>query len=161
MQLVPLLLALSWPAIFAHPQVKTDRVSFDHWTIDHRLDRFTGAIACTTKRGKLELQGSLLLIRFGRRVDTTDSSYKVDGGAARYVKDSEAGRTYWTRHQTAMTADNPSYGVVAVPVADLATARTLVVRVDAAHRPETFDISDLSAIQGIQRALSCPATADD
>ncbi len=154
---IPLVLALliGWPFHPAQLQVKQYRVG--RWSIERTLDRLTAGVRCSVKFDRMRLEGKDLVVDFGRKIDTTDSVYRIDDGLVKLTQNSEATRRLWQAQEGEARLTNPSGGLIAVPLTEIASASRLILRIDTAHQPIKLDVSGLPRVMEKMTVIGCSA----
>lgn len=154
-----MLLGGSWP--FGHAgQTETSRYLIPAWHVDATRDRFTGKMICRVYQGQrahpdVAYERDTLAFRFGRRLNTLQADFRVDGGPARpwtatYPTLIGSGATLAGSSMT-----NPTGGLVILPTALLANAITVTIRPFPGKRPQTFAIGGLGDALASARRLGC------
>lgn len=152
-----------WPSLFgppAPPAVQKYRVA--GWTAERRFNRFTGEVRCRLRRGSVTYEGGLMTLRLGRRVNTANAVFRVDGGQPRLAADVrfEAVSLGADIHHDRLP--NPSRGEVHIPARLLAAAGAVAVRPRAdAGDVRTFRIAGLEAAIAAAAARGCRDQAPD
>jgi hypothetical protein len=142
------LLSGLWP--FHHErQVVTERYVIPAWHIDSTRDKFTHAMTCRVYQGarkkpSVAYYHGALAFRFAHKLNTTQAAFQVDSGEVRpwtavYPELIGTGARVAGR-----SMDNPTDGVVMLPVSVLAQAQTVTIRPTQQRRPWRFAIGGFS-----------------
>ena len=125
------------------------------WVLKAHLDRFAGERSCTLSRGRIDYQRQALVFRLPARVDTDAALYRIDGGEPIAVRADEAelAGLGFALHNDDL--DNPSGGLVRIPVHRLASAGAVQIEAAPGRRPVKFRIGGLAAALDAARAAGC------
>ena len=125
------------------------------WRLERTDDAFTHAAACRLERRDVQVASGVVTFSFGRRVDTANALYRLDGGPVRTVGElgpevaghgiSYLGRNTW----------NPSDGRVRVPWTTLAGARSIGIRADVKRPAREWELDSLDAAVAAARLAGC------
>ena len=98
---------------------------------------------------------STVVFKFGRHVDTSKAVYRLNFGPAYGVGDLTVNQEL--RHIVEVNAplENPSAGVVALPVSLLAGISQVSIRANVRSAPQTFDVSRLPAVLQFEQSQAC------
>ena len=142
-------LHLPWP----HGAAQVSHV--EGWTLTTRPDRFAGERACTLSRGRIDYQRHALVFRLPARIDTAAALYRIDGGAPFAVRgdEGELASLGFALHNDDL--DNPSGGLVRIPVRHLASAGEVQIQAAPRRRPVTFKIGGLTSALNAAREAGC------
>jgi hypothetical protein len=141
---------------FGRPaQVETQRVNLRPWTLLVSKDRFTGAVTCLAQGRHMSIQDDVVLFDLGPRQDTAAAVYKLDGGAARKTLASVPAGMLPRAVLDRTPLDNPSNGLVALPLASVSGVRRVDIRANARTQPVGFDLSGVPALLKAEAAHGC------
>lgn len=138
------LLSGLWP--FHHErQTVTERYVIPEWHVEATRDKFTHAMQCrvyqgTRKKPSISYYHDTLVFRFARKLNTTQAAFQVDSGEVRpwtavYPDIIDTGARVAGR-----SMDNPTDGLVMLPVSALQQAQTVTIRPTPKRRPKRFAI---------------------
>jgi hypothetical protein len=141
---------------FGRPaQVETQRVNLRPWTLVVSKDRFTGAVTCLAQGRHMMIQDGVVLFDLGARQDTSGAVYKLDGGAARATLASVPAGMLPRAVIDRTPLDNPSNGLVALPLASFDGVRRVDIRANARSQPVGFDMTGVPALLKAEAAHGC------
>jgi hypothetical protein len=143
-----------------HGQIEERRFNVHGWRITVAQDRFTGGFACRAVNRGMSLSADTVVFKFGRHVDTSNAVYRLDLGPAYSLVDQPANREL--RHAVEVSAplENPSAGVVALPVPQLAGVKRVDIRPNVETTPRAFDVSGLPAALQFEQSHACPTGSE-
>lgn len=157
--MIGMLLAMSLFGNHA-PGVEHKVVTAGNWRVKITRDAFASTTTCTVRAGDMLLQNAGVVFELGAERDTYRAVYRIDGGAPRN------GRIgMMTAAQLGVdlglgarlpSLSNPSGGLVAVPVAELAGAHQIELQAGRGQRPRRFDVSHLGEAISAARSAGCP-----
>jgi hypothetical protein len=141
-------------------QTEERRFDVQGWRVTVSQDRFTGGVACRATRSDMSLSPSVIVFKLGRHVDTSNAVYRLDLGTAYSVVDQPVDLE--VRHEIEVDAplENPSAGVVALPLSQLAGVRRVDIRANLKSAPRAFDVSGVPAVLQFERTEACLAGSD-
>ena len=145
-------LHVPWP----HGAAQVSHV--DGWTLKTRLDRFAGERSCALSRGRIDYVRQALVFHLPARVDTAAALYRIDGAAPVGVRADEAELASLGFNLHNDDLDNPSGGLVRIPVHRLAGAAEVEIEAAPGRRPVKFKIGGLSAALDAARGAGCAET---
>lgn len=142
------LLSGLWP-FNQERQTITERYVIPAWHIDATRDRFTQEMRCRIYQGNdkkpvVSFFQSALVFRFAHKLNTTRANFQVDMGKIRpwtaiYPELLGSGARLPGR-----SLDNPSEGMVILPVSILVGAQVVTIRPTPNSRPQRFGIGGFS-----------------
>ncbi len=156
------LLTVFWPF---HASQQTSR-TFQQptWRFTIRRDRFTRGVDCHVFQGSpgrpsIAYARHSLAFRFSSRLSTLEASYRVDSGPT----------APWTRVYPTLVAggatlpgasmDNPTGGLVILPLSALAGGHVITIRPTPRSRPRSFNIDGLGDALANAKARGCASEA--
>jgi hypothetical protein len=142
-------------ALFGAPQQKIDHVRLGPWSIERAQDRFTGLVSCKATRGALTLVDELGVIHLGARHDVSQSLYRLDDGPVQSIGLVPENDVYHAHSIRDAPYDNPSAGIIAIPIADLKDHQVLWIRIDDHRSPVRVLLSGLAAAEAQESAMGC------
>jgi hypothetical protein len=136
-------------------QIETKRFNVQAWRVTVSTDRFTGSVSCRAVNRGMSLSSGAVVFRFGRHVDTSRAAYRLDLGPAYSVSDQPVNQEL--RHIVEVDAplENPSAGVVALPVAVLAGVGRVDIRPNVSSASQRFDVKSLPTVLKFERDHAC------
>jgi hypothetical protein len=125
------------------------------WTLTVQHDPFADQTGCRLASGRQSYERGALVIRLPRKIDTADAVYRIDKGPPMFVS--------WDRSTLASLGfalwqddlENPSAGLVRIPVAKLATASTVQVEARPGNRVWTFSLKGFPAALAAAKQAGC------
>jgi hypothetical protein len=159
--MIPLLAVLSALHLGPDPAPATAaRRRIAAWTLETRADRFRGAVTCRLSSDSMHVERGVVIVRLSASADTLDAAYRLDGGAPveTRLEAMEMARRGLTLTEDALA--NPSGGLVRVPAARAAAARTLDVQPGRGRHAIRFRLDGLADALAAARAADCPLIAD-
>jgi hypothetical protein len=129
----------------AHGPVTVLKQRVANWTLVVTRDAFRNQAQCTLSRGHVFYQRSALVFQLSRHVDTFDAVYRVDARDPVSVRDdtSELAELGFALHQNDL--DNPSGGLVRIPLGRLENASHVDIQASPGKRPIRLAIDGLAA----------------
>ncbi len=151
-----------WP--FHAPQTVTRAFSQPIWRMTIRADRFTGAVQCRVFQGArsrpdVAYARQSLAFRFGRGVNTLEASYRIDSHPAIAWSTVYPTLTNLGANLPGGRMDNPTGGLVLLPVSALVGAHGVTIRPTPGSRPRAFAIDGLADTLANARARGCSTDA--
>ena len=128
------------------------------WTLKARLDRFSGERSCTLSRGRIDYQRQALVFHMAAGANTVAARYRIDGAApvpARADEAELAGLGFALHNDD---LDNPSGGLVRIPVHRLTSAGEVQIEAAPGRTPVKFKIGGLSAALQAAHGAGCLET---
>jgi hypothetical protein len=152
--LLALSLFLSWPFGGGH-QVTTQIRRSGDWTIRATHDAFTGRTSCSLSKHAIRFERDSLIFSLGRETDASDAYFRIDGGAARSVREAalEDERNGFFRNGGPI--ENPSGGEVVLPAAYVTGATQVAIRVSDHQAPRVFSVVGFSAALAEAKTAGC------
>ena len=146
-------------ALFGQPhQVEAKRVAVKPLTLIVSRDRFTGKVSCVAKGRGLIVQDGVAVFDLGARVDTARAAYKLDRGQAQTtLAPLPRGLDQALIDRTPL--ENPSNGLVALPVSALTGAGRVDIRANPNTAPVGFDTAVFKRVLDAEAAQGCAAPA--
>jgi hypothetical protein len=141
-------LSLLWP--FGHaPQTTTKEFSLPVWRIATYKDRFTSQVRCRVYQGPLRrplisYSSKAVAFHFKAPMNTTEAYFRLDSGPVK------AWRTEYPKlvklgvQLEGDSLENPTGGLVILPIEDLANIHTVTIRPTPKSTPRTFGIDGLT-----------------
>lgn len=158
---VALIALLSFPLPWKHAAPAPGAVPghVEGWALRVQADRFTGAHSCRLFRGAMDVQRQALVVHLPTRLDTAGAVYRVDGGPTvpAVADDGELAGMGFALHNDDL--DNPSGGLVRIPLRRLAAAGEVQIEPAPGRRPLKFKLGGLAAALAAARQAGC-ADAD-
>ena len=144
-----------------HGPTTDTRARIDQWSLDVRKDTFSGRIACELSSPRINYQRQSLVIHFPANIDTDDAVYRIDNGPPIQARSDllELARLGFSVEAGGL--DNPSEGLVRVPVERLDGALVIAVQPRPNARPSLFKIAGLAEALAKAEAAGCEADAFD
>ena len=154
-----LITLLSFPLPWKHAAPTGAPGRVDGWTLRIQGDRFTGARRCQLSRGAMDYQRQALVFHLSARIDTAGAVYRIDGGpaVAAASDEPELAAQGFALHDDDL--DNPSGGLVRIPVHRLTGAGEVQIEPAPGRRPIKFKIGGLAGALAAARQAGC-ADAD-
>jgi hypothetical protein len=152
------LLLLPW----LHGDARHIKATFGDWTLNVQRDAFGARTACKLSSRNVNYQRQSLVIHFAKNIDTTSAAYRIDGGAPIWARwdQMEAARLGFAIESGGL--ENPSGGLVIIPVARLNGAHLLAVRARPTDQPRLIKIDGLAVALDKAAAMGCaPAAYND
>ena len=149
------LLALAMLGSRGDDQIAVRTVRSGDWTAKVRTDRFTGEIACTLRGPGMSFHRDTVVFEMGRHVDTSQAFFRLDGGAARSVREPRLQNETHGFFLDSDPVDNPSGGRVALPFSLVQSAKSVLVRANPRRAPRAFDVSGLPDALAAAKAAGC------
>ena len=149
-------LPLPWGHGHAHiPQPQGWPRHYGEWTLNVRTDSFTTGHVCKLTRPGIDYQRQTVILHLPARTDTTNAVYRIDAGPP---VEARADDLQIVRLGFALQDDdlqNPSGGVIRIPVTRLVGARSVRVETAAFSRSRKFDLDGLDAALAAANAANC------
>jgi hypothetical protein len=101
-----------------------------------------------------------VIFKFGRHVDTSNAVYRLNFGPAYAVGDLMINQDLRRIVEVDAPLENPSSGVVAVPVSRLTGISQVSIRPNVHMAPQTFDVSALPAVLQLEASQGCFAAEE-
>ena len=154
---------LTWP--FGQPQSVVRMTHLGAWRMSVRTDRFTGAVSCRLFKGSAFEPGvayahASLAFRFSPRLSTLDAVYRVDQGPARLWTSIYPSLVQLRAMPPAASLENPTGGLVVLPMTELTAARTVTIRPSPDSQPKIFQVARIADALAQARALGCSSDDD-
>ncbi len=129
------------------------------WRLARTDDAFKGSVGCRLELEDVRYLQGVVTFSFGRRTDTANALFRVDGGPLRSVGEvgpevAGLGASYLTRNTL-----NPSDGRVRLPYAALKGARRVDIRANDRRPHRSFALDGLAAALAEAHARGCPDQA--
>ncbi len=137
-------------------QIQEKRFDVQGWRITVSQDRFTGGVTCQAVKRGMRLEATTVVFKLGRHVDTSGAVYRLDLGPAHSLVDQPANQELRHVVEVGALLENPSAGVVALPLSQLAGIKRVDIRANVQTAPQTFDVSGLTAVLDLERSQACP-----
>jgi hypothetical protein len=149
-------LALILIPLYPHyREVQVRHWHVQHWALEAKTDRFTGKTWCHLERGPMSYLRQALVFHFPVRVDTSDATYRVDAGTPQSAKSDAVALAKLGFSLYAEDLDNPSGGIVRIPMTKLLSARSVLIQIRAGRYPTPFTIAGFSAALDSARTAGC------
>ena len=138
-------------------EVRTEQARLDGgWRLSRTQDSFSGIVACRLEAQQVRFGGGVVTFSFGRRTDTANALFRVDGGPVRSIgqvgpEAAGLGAAIRSSNNTA----NPSDGRVVIPWSQLKSAARVDVRPNARSYHRTFMLDGLRTALDAARARGC------
>jgi hypothetical protein len=151
-----LLALLGLPLFGRNPEVH----DIGRWRLDAHRDAFTGQTLCTLTRGGtgpggIEYTHHALVLHLSPKTDTSAALYRLDQGPVYAVKTDQADLAKLGFPLHADDLDNPSAGLVRIPIARVVGARVVSVDYSVGRRVVVFKIDGLAAALDAAAAAGC------
>ena len=120
-------------------------------------NRFSGEIACRLRArdGRAEYAGHAVGFRFKTRSDVAGAVYRVDGGPPRAWRDDRAALIILGAPLDFGGMDNPSGGVVWLPLSVLADANAVMIQPRPDRGARTFHFRGLKGLHQLGLEQGC------
>ena len=141
----------------AHPR----HWHIQHWAIEVDTHRFTGAKSCRLERERVSYRREALVFRFAEHIDTSGATYRIDAGTPQSAKADLVTLAKLGFALYSNDLDNPTGGIVRIPIARLESARSVWIQPRTDHYPVEFPIAGLAAALDSERAAGCTDAAFD
>jgi hypothetical protein len=125
------------------------------WVLSVHKHVFSGTTQCKLQKGRASYGRDAVVFDLGRRVDTADAIYRIDDGAPMRSRDDQMIIAERGFSLTSDSLDNPSAGLVRIPVERLQSAQVVRIEAQDNDHPMTFRISGLSAALVQSRGAGC------
>jgi len=126
------------------------------WYIAVRPDRFAGTTGCQLHTREVSLQRDTLIFRVAPQGDTTGAVFRVDSGPPHRIAetyDAVEARGFFPQRGWIV---DPNGGEAALPVAYVAGAKVVTLRVTPRQQPHRFNVARLADAEASAKALGCP-----
>ncbi len=146
------LLALPWmsPGV-----VHTHGQTVAGWRLTVTEDSFARQTTCLLRRAKASYGRQALTLHLPQRVDAFTAVYRVDGGAPVQARADEIELAHLGFTLNADHLNNPSGGLVRIPVKRVTGAREVSVKTERQRHPESFRIEGLDKALAAAKAAGC------
>lgn len=158
--LVTLLVSLSiaWPHLWGAPPANGPaavRPDLGGWHLRVRRDRFTGEVSCRLADRGATYERGAVVFHLAPTVDTSAAVYRIDWGAPFHASDDapELAHMGFALHLDEL--DNPSGGLVRVPVRKLVGARLVSIEPRPNGGNVRYKINGLSAALSVADHTGC------
>jgi len=151
------LLVLPW----LHGDGAHTRARFGDWVLDVHKDTFGARTSCKLSAPHLNYLRRALVIQFGKNIDTSSAAYRIDGDAPIWARWDALALARLGFAVESGGLDNPSDGLVTIPLARLTGARVIAVRARPVDQPRVFKIDGLTLALDKAAALGCAPDAFD
>ena len=127
-------------SVLSRPLRVREHASTGNWQVQVERSTFTGEVLCRlSARGrKVIYLPDALGFRFNRRLDTTDATFRVDGGAAYRWRDQLPELAHLEVPIDGKRMDAPTDGIVWLPSAMLEKASQVAIQPHPDRRPRIF-----------------------
>jgi hypothetical protein len=149
------LLALAMLGSRGDDQVAVRSVRTGAWVAKVRTDRFTGEVSCSLRGPDMSFHRDTVVFELGRHVDSAQAFFRIDGGAARSVREPRLQNETHGFFLDSGPVDNPSGGRVALPYSLVQGAKAVLVRANPRREPHAFDVSGLADALAAAKAAGC------
>jgi hypothetical protein len=158
---MPLLDLAAQFAVFDHrpAAVSVQRQHLGQWTLTVRRDRFAGATTCELRSRSMTVARGAVTFRLGANVRTYQAMYRLDDGPAVSWRANAMALASLGALPNGESLDNPSEGLVAVPLSTLSDTQTITIRASFVDRPRKFKLGDLPAALRAADAVGCNTRA--
>jgi hypothetical protein len=143
-------------SLFEAPQTHTVYRHVGGWTVKATTDRFTKAVTCSIRKGRVAFRNDVLIFHLGEYADTSEAVFRVDDGPARSVHDAtydDQRRGYYRRGGP---LENPSAGEVALPSFYVTGAKWVYIRETPRNDLSWFNVSHFAEALALARSENCP-----
>lgn len=139
-----------------------DRYAANGWQLTIRHDAFADRVSCTLRSHdrRILFQPGAVGFRFRRRRDTLGAIYRIDGGAPRRWQDAYPQLITNGVDVEGPGLDDPTDGVVWVPIDELRGTRIVAVRANGRHDGRIFALRGFEAMRDAAQRLGCRSKAD-
>ena len=141
-------LSLFWP-LGHSPQTTAKAFSLPVWRIATVKDRFTGDVRCRVYQGPLKhptvsYASKAVAFHFKVSMNTTDSYFRLDSGPVKAWRVEYPKLVKLGVQLEGDSLENPTGGLVILPVEDLVSVHSVTIRPDPKSTPRTFGVDGLS-----------------
>jgi hypothetical protein len=150
-----LIALLSLPLPWGHAPKPADPRHFGAWTLNVRVDSFSTGHVCKLSRPGAEYRRQAVVFHLSPNVDTSQAVYRIDAGAPRAVRDDQVTLARLGFALNNDDLDNPSGGLVRIPVDQLLGAAAVRIETTAFGRARKFDIAGLKPALAAAGAAGC------
>jgi hypothetical protein len=148
------LLAVAHPANAAH-QNSIVRQHAGQWRLTFEIDSFSGRTACSLNARHLSFERGALLVHLPRRVDTMNAVYRLDGGPPIIAASDEPRLARMGFSLRLDNLNNPSGGLVRIPLDRIGGASRLEVKALPQHRIWSYPLTDLRSAVALFQSAGC------
>lgn len=154
----PILALNLWPWHAA--QTVTHTYAEPSWKMAITRDRFTGEVRCRVYQGPARRPWVVyarqsLAFRFVPRLSTLQAAYRVDGGTARPWTGVYPTLVQQGAGPSGASLENPTGGLVILPLSAFAGGHTVVIRPTPRARPRAFLVDGLTDVLANARQQGC------
>ena len=125
------------------------------WRLQLRRDSFTDTTRCQLNGSGARFSGGVVTFSFGRRVDTANALFRVDGGAVRSAGEVGPEAAGLGAALLSSNTYNPSDGRVIIPWSQLKAAGRIDIRPNSRATPRAFGVGALRDAVEQARAYGC------
>ena len=151
------LLFLPW----LHGDGAHTRARFGDWVLDIQQDRFGARTSCKLSAPHLNYLRRALVIHVGKNIDTNSAAYRIDGQAPVWARWDAMALARLGFAVESGGLDNPSDGLVTIPLARLTSAHMIAVRPRPGDEPRLYKIDGLARALDKAASLGCSPDAFD
>jgi hypothetical protein len=136
---------------------RVEQYKSDGWRVSARHDVFAGTTRCFIRsiNHHIVYQPGALGFRFHRHRDTLDTWYRIDGGAPLRWQDRYPTLIASGAQIDGPALDNPTGGIVWLPIADLKDAKTVTVRTSGRGNGHAYALRGFPRVLDAARRLGC------
>ena len=150
--------SLSLPSVhlpFGHGRQPNAPQRFGDWTLSVRTDSFSTGHVCKLTRPHAEYQRQAVVFHLSPSTDTSAAVYRIVGGVPMTVQadQSELARLGFNLHDDNL--DNPSGGLVRIPISRLVAAGDVRIETAAFSRSIKFNLGGLKPALEAAKAAGC------
>lgn len=131
------------------------------WVLKARRDSFTGITRCDVRSAnhRVVYQPAVVGFSVGKRPNTSNAWYRVDGNAAVRWQDRTATLIASDVIIEGPGLDNPTGGWVWVPLTEVLAAKTVVIRADDRGHIYQFSLAPLGPVLASAQRAGCTSDA--
>jgi len=144
----------------AAPVTTTKTYGVGEWVLVVKTDSFRQTSRCTISNhhGRdpdVTIADGMVSFHLGGGTDVSDAWYRLDGGPPRAVRDDYAALIAQGAFAEAERLDNPSGGVVRLPLASLGRAGTAAFQVTRASQLKQFKLGNMRPVSDAAERSGC------
>ncbi len=153
--LLPMLIWLP----FGHPAPKPTKVlkttHIGAWTLTVKSDPFAGQAGCRLTNGRQSYERGALVIQLPRKINTADAVYRIDGGPPMFASWDQPALASLGFALEEDNLDNPSGGLVRIPVTKVASAKAIKVEARPRDKMWKFSLVGFDAALAAAKQAGC------
>jgi hypothetical protein len=142
-------------------KVRNKTYQLKGWMMDIQKDGFTGQVRChlfsmrTLSQGRITYAQNTLGFELDPGQSTLNAWYRIDNRPAQRANDLYPRLVAERVAGSEGSLENPTGGVVLIPAADLANARTVTIRVNEQAAPKRFNLKGFDGALKAARYNGC------